>query len=157
MEMTVILGINRSLLLLAASLSPLALQGKEIRIQRSDLPAAVLSTFNRESEGGSLRAFSKEIEHGHVLYEANILLRTRSKDVLVDEHGAIVEIEQQVSLDSVPNPVRAAVANAAQPGRVLKIESLSREGAIEAYEATIVKHHRIFEVKIAPDGHTIPE
>src|ERR1700674_2675912 len=73
---------------------------QEKKIKRSDLPAAVEKTVTAETQGATIRGFSKESENGQNFYEAELIVNGHSKDILIDANGAIVEVEEQVAMDS---------------------------------------------------------
>ena len=88
-------------ILLAASAA-----AQEKKIQRTDLPPAVEKTVSEQSRGATIKGFSQEQENGQIFYEAEMTVNGHSKDVLVDTNGAVVEIEEQVALDSLPAAVQ---------------------------------------------------
>ena len=80
-------------------------QEQEKKIQRSDLPPAVEKTVVEQSKGATIRGFSQEKENGQTFYEAELMVNGKSKDVLVDVNGSVVEVEEQVSIESLPPAV----------------------------------------------------
>jgi hypothetical protein len=75
-----------------------------------------------------------------------------SKDVTFSVLGDILEIEQQVDPATLPPPVAAAFAKAATGGKLGKVESLTRQGQLIAYESTIEKGGKHRELAFRPDG-----
>src|SRR5215472_16566818 len=94
------------LALLSVALLPAISLGQEKKIQRSDLPAAVQDTVAAESRGAVVRGFSIESENGQTYYEAEMTVNGHGRDVLIDKSGAVVEVEQQVPLESLSPSVR---------------------------------------------------
>src|SRR5437867_12489320 len=82
------------------------LEAQEKKIKRADLPAAVERTVAEQSKGATIRELSTEIENGRKLYEAALTVDGHGKDVLIDEQGAIVEVEEEVALASLPSAVQ---------------------------------------------------
>ena len=107
-------------------LSVLALaQGQEKTIQRSDLPSAVEKTVAEESKGATIRGFSEERENGKTFYEAELTVNGHSKDMLMDAEGSVVEVEEQVPLESLSIDVRRGIRTqslAMARGRSRKLE-----------------------------------
>jgi hypothetical protein len=68
------------------------------------------------------------------------------------ENGTIVEIEEEVALDSVPPAVNKALVKAAGSGKITKVESLSKNGRLVAYEAVVRSGTKQHEVRVGPDG-----
>src|SRR5258708_19722858 len=74
-------------------------QGKKIK--RSDLPPAVEKTVAAQSEGATIKGFSTEKENGQTLYEAEMTVNGHSKDISMTADGSIVEIKNQIAIDSL--------------------------------------------------------
>jgi hypothetical protein len=70
--------------------------------QASATTAAVEQTVARESEGATIKGFAAEVEKGQKFYEASLVVNGHNKDILIDKNGNVVEVEEQVSLDSLP-------------------------------------------------------
>src|SRR5215813_15380840 len=95
-----------ALLGLAVLFSAAQAQETEKKIKRAQLPAEVEKTVARESEGATIKEFASEREHGQQFYEASLIVNGHTKDILMDPHGAIVEVEEQVTMDSLPTAVQ---------------------------------------------------
>ncbi|HZH39653.1 MAG TPA: hypothetical protein VFD85_01510 [Gemmatimonadales bacterium] len=137
-------------ILVAFTAIPLTAQ--ERKITAADLPAAVRATAQAQSQGATVRGYSREVEHGRVQYEVEMMIAGRSRDVTIGADGTVVEIEQQVAFDSLPAPVRTALMKKAGKGRITGVESLTKGGTLVAYEAAIVTAGKRSEVQVGPDG-----
>ena len=125
---------------------------QETKIVRSDLPPAVEKAVATQSEGATIRGFSKEKEHGQTFYETELVVNGHSKDVLMDADGQIVEVEEQVAVDSLSPAVRDGLQAKAGKGKLVKVESLTKHGKLVAYEAQVVTNGKRSEVQVGPDG-----
>jgi hypothetical protein len=125
---------------------------QEKKLQRSDLPAAVQKTVDAQSKGATVRGFSTEVENGQKLYEASLLVNGRTKDVSMDESGRVIEIEEEVAFDSLPEAVKQALQTKAGKGKLGKVESLTKKGKLVAYEARVTNGTKKSEVQVGPDG-----
>jgi hypothetical protein len=125
---------------------------QEKQIQRADLPPAVEKTVAAQSQGATIKGFSQETEHGQTYYEAEMTVNGHSKDVLIDTSGAVVEIEEQVALDSVPANVQQGLQAKAGRGKILKVESLTKHDKLVAYEAVVQTAGKKKEIQVGPDG-----
>jgi hypothetical protein len=134
-------------LLLAAIAS-----AQEKKIKRSDLPPAVEKTVAAQSEGATIKGFSTEKEKGETFYEAEMTVNGHSKDVLIAVDGTVVEVEEQVVLDSLSADVKAGLQAKAGKGKILKVESLTKKGKLVAYEAQVETNGKKSEVQVGPDG-----
>ena len=130
-------------------------QGQEKKIRREQLPAAVEKTVARESEGATIKEFATEVEKGQKFYEVSLEVNGHTKDILIDKNGNIVEVEEQVSLDSLPAAVQEALRKAAGAGTITVIESLTKNGTLVAYEAHIKHGKKRTEVQVGPNGEKL--
>ena len=147
MKTNLLVAIATSGLLLAGSAS-----AQEKKIKRSDLPPAVEKTVAAESTGATIKGFSTEKEKGETFYEAEMMVNGHSKDVLIATDGTVVEIEEQVVLDSLSAEVKAGLRTKAGKGKILKVESLTKKGKLVAYEAQVDTNGKKSEVQVGPDG-----
>ena len=125
---------------------------QEKKIKRSDLPPAVEKTVAAQSAGATIRGFSTEKEKGQTLYEVEMTVNGHSKDISIASDGAIVEIEEQVALDSLSPEVKAGLQAKAGKGKILKVESLTKKDKLVAYEAQVEANGKKSEVQVGPDG-----
>jgi len=125
---------------------------QEKKIKRSDLPPAVEKTVAEQSKGATIRGFSTEQEKGQTLYEVEMTVSGHSKDVSMTADGTIVEVEEQVAMDSLSAGVKAGLQAKAGAGKILKVESLTKKGTLVAYEAQVETNGKKSEVQVGPDG-----
>lgn len=117
-----------------------------------ELPPAVEKAVAEQSRGATIRGFSQEKENGQTLYEAEMTVNGHSKDLTMDANGQVVEVEEQVSLDSLSPAVRNALHTKAGSGKIAKVESLTKNDKIVAYEAKVVTEGKKSEIQVGPDG-----
>lgn len=127
-------------------------QETERPARMKDLPQAVQSTVREQSRGAVVRGLSIETENGQTFYEASLKIKGRIKDMLIDADGNVVEVEEQVTLASLPPAARAEVVKRAGKGLILTVESITKNKAIIAYEAHVKTAGKISEIKVDPDG-----
>ncbi|HWZ96418.1 MAG TPA: hypothetical protein VN025_01525 [Candidatus Dormibacteraeota bacterium] len=125
---------------------------QEKQIKRADLPPAVEKTVVAESAGATIKGFAMEKEKGETFYEAEMTIGGHSKDVLISASGAVVEVEEEVALDKLPAEVKAGLEAKAGKGKILKVESLTKQGKLVAYEAKVLTSGKKSEVQVGPDG-----
>ena len=130
-------------------------QAQERKIKREQLPPDVEKTVARESEGATVKGFATEVEHGRKLYEASLVVNGHTKDILIDRSGTIVEVEEQVTLDSLPATVQDALRKMAGTGTITVIESLTKNDQLVAYEAQVKHGKRRSEIQVGPNGETL--
>ena len=137
------------------SLTTVAL-AQEKKIQRTNLPPAVEKTVAAaQSQGATIKGFSQEKEKGQTLYEAEMSVGGHSRDVLMNANGEVVEIEEQVELDSLPAAVKQRLEAKAGAGKIVKVESLSKHDKLVAYEAVVQTGGKKKEIQVGPDGEPL--
>jgi len=146
--------ISHAVLLAVSTLVLLATSAasEERKIKRSDLPAAVQAAVTAQSKGSTVRGFAEERENGQTYYEAELEVSGHSKDVLMDPQGNVVEVEEEVAMDALPSAVREGLQTKAAGGKLVKVESLTKQGKLVAYEAQVITKGKKSEVQVGPDG-----
>ena len=99
----------------------LFVSAQEKKITRSRLPPMVEKTVEGLARNATVRGFSQEIEHGITYYEAELIVTGHHKDFLMDSAGNVVEIEEQVALDSLPASVQDGLQAMAREGKLLGV------------------------------------
>ena len=146
MSRTAILIIAISVCLTGSALA------QEKKLTRSQLPVPVQATVDAQSQGATVKGFSEEKEKGQIFYEAEMTVNGHSKDVLIDAKGGVVEVEEEVGLDSLPAGVREGLQAKAGKGKLGRVESLTKQGKLVAYEAVVTTNGKKSEVQVGPDG-----
>ncbi len=142
-------GIGLTVATLFLTLPALA---QEKQIKRSDLPRAVEKMVAAQSLGASIRGFSREVENGQTLYEAELTVNGHSKDVLMGADGVIVEVEEQVEMSALPADVQKALHANAREGEIVRVESITKHDKLVAYEAVILNRGNRSEIQVDPQG-----
>jgi hypothetical protein len=138
--------------LLVGAVTCSVVQAQSKKVERSQLPPAVEKTVVTESRGAAIRSFSTEVEDGKRVYEAALTINGHARVLGIDEQGNLLETEDEVSLDSVPPAVKAALTKAAGKGTIEKVETLTKKGKLVAYEADVKTGTKRFEIQVGPDG-----
>src|SRR5882757_3379563 len=128
---------------------------QEKKITREQLPPAVEKTVARESQGATIKGFATEIENGKRLYEVELTVDGHSKDISMDKNGNIVEIEEEVAMDSLSAEVQEGLRKAAGAGTIGKIESLTKRGKLVAYEGHVKTGAKRSEIQVGPNGEKL--
>ena len=145
-------SIKCALVVAAALLCATFAVSEEKKINRSDLPPAVEKTVASQSEGAVIRGFTQEKENGQTFYEAEMMVNGHTKDVRIDSNGGIAEVEEEVTMESLPGVVKDGLQAKAGKGKLAKVESLTRRDKLVAYEAVVQKNGKKSEIQVGPDG-----
>jgi len=127
----------------------------EVAVRRSDLPPAVQKTVDAEAAHATVKGFTREVENGQTLYEAELVVGGHARDVLMNEQGVVVEVEEQVPFAKLPAPVQSALKAKAGAGKISVVESLAKSGKLVAYEAHVVTKGKRSEIQVGPNGETL--
>ena len=130
-------------------------QAQEKKLKREQLPPAVEKTVATESQGATINGFATEVERGKRLYEVELTVSGRSKDISMDRNGKVVEVEEEVTMDSLPATVQEGLRKAAGAGTIGKIESLTKSGKLVACEAHVKTGTKRSEIQVGPDGEKL--
>jgi uncharacterized membrane protein YkoI len=150
------IGARLAVLSLITGLAVLTItQAQEKKIRREDLPPAVEKTVAGESQGATIKGFSTEVEGGKTLYEVALTVSGHGKDISMDKDGKIVEVEEEVAMDSLPPEVKAGLTKAAGSGTITRVETLAKAGKIVAYEADVKNGSKHSEVQVGPNGNKL--
>ncbi len=130
-------------------------QGSEKKVKMRDLPKAVQKTVQEQSKGATISGLSKEVEHGKTYYEVELKVNGHGKDVLIDSAGSIVEVEEEVTMASLSPAVKTAIEAKAGKGRITRVESITKNNALVAYEAQVNTAGKRSEITVGPEGKPI--
>ena len=144
-----------SIVIVAAAVSLGVILATEKKIGANDLPPAVRKSVPAETKGAEIKGYSRETEKGGTFYEVETILNGKSRDLLFDASGVLVEVEEEIVLDSIPSDARAAIEKRAANGKINKVESVTR-GPSVSYEAEITsKTGKRSEVAVNADGSLV--
>ena len=128
---------------------------QEKKLTRKQLPPAVEKTVASESVGATIKGFATEVEKGQRLYEAELMVNGHHKDILMNRQGVNVEVEEEVSMDSLPAMVQDGLRKAAGSGTIGMIESLTKNGKLVAYEGHVKTGTKRSEIQVGPQGEKL--
>jgi len=118
------------------------------------LPMPVQQTVKEQTKDATLIGITKEKEKGKTVYEVETKVDGKGRDILVDTTGAVIEVEQEVELDSIPAAAKAAIEKKAAGAKITKVETLTKGGKT-TYEAAITKGKKTSEITVAADGSAV--
>ena len=128
----------------------LATAAKSLAVK--DLPAAVQKTVQEQAKGAEIKNISKETEKGITQYEVETIVNGKHRDFNVDTKGALLEVEEETSIDGIPAPAKAAILKKVGDGKLGMVETMTK-GSATLYEAAYTtKAGKKLEVLVKPDG-----
>jgi hypothetical protein len=132
--------------------------GTDEKIALDKLPKAVVDAVKAKYPKAKLVSAEKGDQDGKIVYEVDIKDGKSSIEVTVTPEGKILGAEKEIAAEDLPQPVSKAL-NAKYPkATIKKIEEVSKEDKITAYEILIVTaHSKMLEVTFDPTGKFIEE
>jgi uncharacterized membrane protein YkoI len=129
----------------------------DTKVRVDQLPPAVQTAMKEQTAGATIVGTSKEREHGRMTYEVQTKRDGKGRDLTFDENGSLLEVEQEVDLDSIPGPAKGAIQKKVAGGTIKKVESVT-QGSTTSYEADMTtKDGKNREVAVNADGSTHDE
>ncbi len=141
------------LISVAVVLSVAAL-GAEKKVKMQDLPPAVQAAVKEQTKTSTLVGLTREVEDGKTMYEAETKVNGHGRDISFDSTGAVVSVEEEVALDSIPAAAKAAIEKQAAGGKVTKVETVTK-GRDVCYEAVIAKKGKSAEFSVDAAGKPV--
>lgn len=132
-------------------------QAAEEKISKADLPPAVLKTAKQHSKGAIVKGYTKDTENGQLEYEVEMTVEGRAKDITIAPDGRLLEVEEQVEMNSLSARVQSTLNSRADGGTISKIESITKSGKLVAYEAQVMKGGRHVEIQVGPGGERLQD
>jgi len=139
----------------------------DIEVSIDAVPAAVKATILAQAQGNAIREIEMETENGQTVYEAEVVIDGQETDILVAADGTLLGTEVddedddddededgedvQVSLEELPEAVRATLMEEAPNAEIKELEKETEDGR-EQYAADVVIDGQLFDIEIAPDG-----
>jgi uncharacterized membrane protein YkoI len=151
-----------------------ALDGeKEVSIDQ--VPAAVKATILAEANGSTIQEIEMETEGGKTVYEAEVIINDQEVDIVVAPDGTLlgkevedddddegddedegddddeVENEEEISLDQVPEAIKATMLKEAAGAEIEEIIKETEDGEV-IYEADFEVDGLEIEIEVSSDG-----
>jgi hypothetical protein len=155
----------------------------ESKVAEGALPKAVAAAISEKIKGGKVLGAEKEeaymepqlvkLAKAKTTYEAEVSADGKTYEIVVDAAGTVLKMEakegdkeekdgkeadeddeQVVSMDKLPDVVKAAIVKASEGGTVKKVVSEKEDGKT-TYEAEIVINGKESEIKVDADGKVL--
>ena len=130
-------------------------ESAEKKVERSALPKAVEKTVAEQSQGATIKGISSETEDGVFEYEVEMTVDGHGRDIAIAKDGTLLEIEDEVAMNTLPANVQGALTAKAAGAKITKVESLRRRGKLVAYEAATLKGTKKGEIQVGPSGEKL--
>lgn len=123
------------------------------------VPAAVKATILKESAGGKITEIEHATKNGTTVYEAEFVLNGQEIEIKIAPDGTLLgrEVENEgdddddLKLEQIPEPARAALLKLVGDGKITEIER-EREQGVVIYEAAWDAGGAMHEAAVMADG-----
>lgn len=133
-------------------LSASSLFAQEKKIDKKDLPRAVLNTFQKSYPNATIKGASIEKEHGKTYYEIESMEGTQRRDLLYTKAGKVAEIEETLVSNDIPDFVNSSVKEKYPNGEINRAEKVT-SGKKISYELVVKSGTQKFEVVLDSKGN----
>ena len=136
-----------------------ATDGQEEKITLDQVPAAVKATILKEAAGAKITEIERETKDGKTIYEAEFLRDGQEIEIQIAPDGTVLgrEVENEeddeddLTIEQVPEPARAALLKLAGGAKIIKAERDKEHGAV-IYEAEWTTGDTQCEAAVTADG-----
>ena len=139
-----------ALLTLVGVNTPPVFGGKDVSL--SEVPQAVRATIERELKGVEIDDIDREKDDGKIVYEVDAENDDRQVKLKIAENGTLLEKEEEIDSDDLPDVVLAAVKKSVGDIDFDDIEKRFVRGRKTIYRIQGDKGDLEIELKIAEDG-----
>src|ERR1700726_1050233 len=102
------MNLTLKVMLAIASIAGLAPAAEKTLLVK-DLPPAVQKTVEDQAKGAEIKNIGKETEKGVAQYEVETIVNGKHRDFNVDTKGALVVVEEESAIDSIPAAAKAGI------------------------------------------------
>lgn len=121
------------------------------KISKQSLPSEVLEVFEAKYPTASITGQLKQTREGMAYYEIESIDSSKHRDVLFLKDGTIVEVQETISLDELPQFVRDSVNTKYPDVPILSAERSTRDSHVE-YELVLGSGKKKTEVLVNSAG-----
>ncbi len=125
---------------------------QEKKIDKKDLPKAVLTSFQKSYPNAEIKGTSIEKEHGKTYYEIESMEGSQRRDLLYTKDGKVAEIEEAMASNDVPDFIKSSVMKKYPNCEISKAEKVT-SGKKTNYELVVKQGNKKHEVVLDSKGN----
>ncbi len=129
-------------------------QEKKKKFSKKDLPAAVLSAFEKEYPKAMIKGGGKEKEKGMTYYEVESVDGKVKRDLLYTPEGKKTETEETIDMSAAPASIKPTLDAEYPKCKILKAEKVMKDSST-TYEILLRDGKKSHEVVFDADGKMI--
>ena len=125
---------------------------QEKKMNKKELPKAVLNAFQKSYPNAEIKGASIEKEHERTYYEIESMEGTQRRDLLYTKSGKIAEIEETLALNDIPDFVKSSVMKKYPECEINRAEKVS-SGKTISYELVVKQRDHKHELVLDSKGN----
>jgi hypothetical protein len=128
-----------------------SISAQEMKIALKALPAPVLEAFRAAYPNARISNTTKGMQKGVAFYEISCKDDDAKRTITFDSKGKIIETEEELTVDRLPDKVAKAILERYPKRRVLHIEK-SDKNSKTLYEVQFREKKKLIEAVFTPEG-----
>jgi hypothetical protein len=134
------------------------LRAGEAKLSPDQLPKAVLDAAKTKFADAKILGGVKEVEDGKTQFEVSIEKDGQHLVAIYTETGTLTAIEKTITAKELPKPVRQAIKKRYPKSSIKKVEEITKEDKVAAYEALVITaDKKTIEAVFDPAGNFVKE
>ena len=134
---------------------PAIFKRQDRKLRPAEVPSLVSASAAKQFPRARISGWSKETEGGKTTYEAAVSDHDGKRDAVFSEDGALVAVEQDISIADLPSRVRDAVTVKYPHAELQKAERITQNGTVD-YVVDLAKAVRK-EITVSSEGRILKE
>lgn len=124
------------------------------KVTKKNVPAAVISAFEKSFPNAKVKGYSREKEGDKVSYEIECMVGAVHHDVSYNADGSLVVDEETIKFEESPDMVKKALQAAYPQGKIQLAEKLT-SGSDVKYEFIVKTSKKTQEVEFDASGKVV--
>jgi hypothetical protein len=137
-----------------AALSATALAQEGEPIDCKQIPESVMTVFKETYPTATVKGCAKEADDDKTLYEIGSVDGAVNRDVVYDQDGQVIVVEEPMDAGALPDAVQNAANKKAPKGKITLAKKLTR-GELVSYELEITSTGKLEEIVFDPAGNEL--
>jgi hypothetical protein len=126
------------------------------KISKKDVPAVVISSFQKAYPNAKIKQFLTENEGGKIYYEIESLEGKKTIDALLLPDGTIYEVEEGIAAKDLPAPVVSVISGKYPKSTIAKAEKTTH-GTDVSYDLQVRNGKTKIGMTVDPTGKILKE
>ena len=128
----------------------------EKELSKHQVPKTVLEAFEKSHPDAKGLEFEEETFEGKAAYEVEYKKEGKGYEFLYTADGSLVQKEEEIDAQSLPDPVVQAVTKAHPKGKIKEAEKVMKpDGAVTGYEVEIKEGGKELELELDTSGQIL--